>query len=139
MASANQKSSTKKKTGGKSSSGAKKPAEVTQKPPVRREVGGLVLWLLAGKAKRPYLMQSDGVLVAALLKFGVLYGLVVKVICGVASGALLGQKIGQTVVLAPPMLEKLPAMFTWPQLITALIGGAVALPVTAALRRGLKR
>ena len=99
----------------------------------------LVLWLLAGKAKRPFWMQSAGVLVAALLKFGVLYGLVVKVICGVASGALLGQKIGQTVVLAPPMLEKLPAMFTWPQLITALIGGAVALPVTAALRRGLKR
>ena len=47
MASTNQKSSTKKKTGGKSSSGAKKPAEVPQSKPVRREVGGLVLWLLA--------------------------------------------------------------------------------------------
>ena len=97
------------------------------------------LWLLAGKRTKPLWLQSVGVLTAAFLKFGALYLLVVKVICGIASGSLLGQKIGQTVVLAPPMLEKLPAMFTWPQLITALLGGAVAIPVASALRRGLKR
>ena len=99
----------------------------------------LVLWLLAGKGRSSFWLRGAGVLAAAALKFAVLYTLVVKVICGAASGALLGQKVGQTVVLAPPMLEKLPAMFTWPQLITALIGGALALPVAAALGRALKR
>ena len=99
----------------------------------------LVLWLLAGKKDRPLWVRWIAVPASAGVKFAVLYGLVVKLVCGVASGVLLGQKIGQTVVLAPPMLEKLPAMFTWPQLITALIGGAVALPAAAAMRRVLKR
>lgn len=99
----------------------------------------LVLWLLAGKKDRPLWVRWIGVPAAAGVKFAVLYGLVVKLVCGAASGVLLGQKIGQTVVLAPPMLEKLPAMFTWPQLITALIGGAVALPAAEVLRRVLRR
>ena len=32
-----------------------------------------------------------------------------------------------------------PLSFTWPQLVTALLGGAVALPVAAMLRRALKK
>ena len=62
-----------------------------------------------------------------MFKFGVLYLLVVKVICGIASGALLGKKLGDIVVPEPPMLKILPTVFAWPQLFTALIGGAVAL------------
>ena len=76
---------------------------------------------------------------AAAVKFGVLYLLVVKVICGIASGALLGKKLGEVVVLAPPMLEMLPVMFAWPQLFTALIGGAVALLITPVLRKALHK
>ena len=95
-----------------------------------------VLCFLGG-AWRPVWKQAAAVIVAACLKFGVLYLLVVKVICGVASGILLGQKLGQTVVLAPPMLEILPAMFTWPQLITALIGGTVAMAAIPILRKAL--
>lgn len=83
--------------------------------------------------------QPVGLAAAAGAKFLVLYLLVVKVICGVASGALLGKKLGQIVVLAPPMLEMLPAMFAWPQLITALIGGAVALLITPVLKKALKK
>ena len=82
--------------------------------------------------------QPVGLAAAAGAKFLVLYLLVVKVICGIASGALLGKKLGQIVVLAPPMLELLPAMFAWPQLITALIGGAVALLITPVLKKALK-
>lgn len=82
--------------------------------------------------------QPVGLAAAAGAKFLVLYLLVVKVICGVASGELLGKKLGQIVVLAPPMLEMLPAMFAWPQLITALIGGAVALLITPVLKKALK-
>ena len=77
--------------------------------------------------------------VAAGVKFGVLYLLVVKVICGLASGALLGKKLGDIVVLAPPMLKMLPTMFAWPQLFTALIGGAVALLITPVLRKALHK
>jgi uncharacterized membrane protein YeaQ/YmgE (transglycosylase-associated protein family) len=73
------------------------------------------------------------------LSFGVLYLLVVKVICGLASGALLGKKLGEVVVLAPPMLKMLPTMFAWPQLFTALIGGAVALLITPVLRKALHK
>lgn len=99
----------------------------------------LMLWALAGRKNAALWLRCAGVFAGAAVKFGVLYLLVVKVICGVASGALLGQKLGSTVVLAPPMLEKLPAMFTWPQLITALIGGAVAIPVAELLRKAVKR
>ena len=83
--------------------------------------------------------QPVALVAAAGVKFGVLYLLVVKVICGFASSALLGKKIGNVVVLAPPMLKKLPAMFTWPQLFTALIGGAVALLIVPVLKKALKR
>ena len=98
-----------------------------------------LLRLICTKTGRPFWRQPVGLAVAAATKFGVLYLLVVKVICGIASGALLGQKIGSTVVLAPPMLQNLPAMFTWPQLVTALIGGAVALVIAPALNKALHK
>ena len=76
---------------------------------------------------------------AAFAKFGVLYLLVVKVVCGVASGALLGKKLGDIVVLAPPMLKLLPTMFAWPQLFTALIGGIIAFLTVPVLRKVLHK
>ena len=95
----------------------------------------VLLRLLFGKS---LWRQPVALLVAAGAKFGVLHILVVKVICGMASGALLGKKLGTIVVLAPPMLKNLPAMFSWPQLFTALIGGAVALLIIPVLRKALK-
>ena len=99
----------------------------------------VLLRLIAGKSSAPLWRQPAALIAAAGTKFAVLYFLVVKVICGVASGALLGKKLGEIVLLAPPMLEKLPAMFTWPQLFTALIGGALALLMTPALRKALRK
>ena len=96
----------------------------------------LLHWL-AGNKQTAKWKQVGAVGAAALVKFGVLYVLVVKVICGLASGMLLGKKIGQIVVLAPPMLKMLPTMFAWPQLITAVIGGAVALAVVPVLKKAL--
>ena len=98
-----------------------------------------VLGLIAGKSGKPVWRQPVAWLSAAGIKFIVLYLLVVKVICGVASGALLGKKAGEIVLLAPPMLTKLPAMFTWPQLFTALIGGGVALLSAPVLRKALRK
>jgi len=99
----------------------------------------LLLRLFLGKSLLPVWKLPVGLAAAAAAKFGILYVLVVKIICGAASGALLGKKLGQIVVLAPPMLEMLPTMFAWPQLFTALIGGAVALLITPVLRKALRR
>ena len=55
-------------------------------------------------------------------------------ICGVLSERLLTAG-----VLKAPMLKALPATFSWPQLVTALIGGAAALLITPVLRKALHR
>ena len=92
--------------------------------------------LLKVLSARPVWRQLSAVAVAALTKFAVLYVLVVRIICGAASGILLGQKLGQTVLLAPPMLKMLPVMFAWPQLVTALAGGVLALLIYPAVKKG---
>jgi len=99
----------------------------------------VLLKLLVGKTFKPVWRQPLALIAAAVVKFGVLYLLVVKVICGVASGALLGKKLGDIVVLAPPMLKMLPTMFAWPQLVTALAGGTLALLITPVLRKALHK
>ena len=83
--------------------------------------------------------QITALIAAAVVKFGVLYILVVKVVCGVASGALLGKKLGEKVLLAKPMLTMLPTMFAWPQLVTALAGGVLALLITPTLKKALHK
>ena len=99
----------------------------------------MLLRLIAGKTHKPVWRQPVALVAAAGVKFVVLYMLVVKVICGIASGALLGKKLGDIVVLAPPMLEMLPTMFAWPQLFTALIGGGLALLIVPVLRKALHK
>ncbi|MBQ2893509.1 MAG: hypothetical protein IJE24_05175 [Oscillospiraceae bacterium] len=98
----------------------------------------VLLQLLTGEA----LWRKIGALLAAaVVKFSVLYILVVRVICVMLKDDLLGKKIGQTVVLGPKMLEPnmLPLMFSWPQLVTALAGGTLALLITPTLRKALHK
>ena len=99
----------------------------------------VLLRLLMGDSRAKSWRTPIAIGVAAVAKFAVLYLLVVKIICGVAAPELLGQKVGNSVVLAPKMLEMLPTMFTWPQLITAISGGILAMLITPALRKALKR
>ena len=73
-------------------------------------------------------------LVAATAKFAALYAIVVWLICGVFSQGLLASG-----ALKPPMLTALPATFSYPQLITALIGGGIALLIAPTIRKALKR
>lgn len=94
----------------------------------------ILLKLIAGPAGADYLRRIAAWLVAAAAKFAVLWLLVVKIICGLASAPLL-----ESGLLKAPMLEKLPAMFAWPQLITALIGGAIALLIVPLVRKALHR
>ena len=93
-----------------------------------------LLCLITGKNSRNILQRAIGWVVAAFAKFAALYAIVVWLICGVFSEALL-----EAGTLMPPMLKMLPATFSWPQLFTALIGGAVALLIVPVLRKALKR
>ena len=99
----------------------------------------VLLRLVAGKTGKPFWKQPVAVAAAAVAKAGVLYVLVVKIVCGVAAGDLLGQKLGDKVLLAEPMLKMLPTMFSWPQLVTALCGGAIALAIVPGLRKALQK
>ena len=99
----------------------------------------VLLPLICGKTMKPVWKQPIALAAAAVVKFGVLYVLVVTVICDLASNALLGKKLGDIVVLAPPMLKLLSSMFSWPQLFTALIGGGIALLLLPLLRKGIRK
>ena len=94
----------------------------------------VLLRLIAGENSREIGRQIAAWLVAALAKFAALYLIVVKIICGVMASSLLASG-----TLKEPMLKALPATFSWPQLITALIGGGVALLIVPVLRKALQR
>ena len=94
----------------------------------------LLLHLIAGAKAASVVKRIVAWLVAAVAKFATLYVIVVKIICGVMSASLLAAG-----TLKQPMLKALPATFSWPQLITALIGGGVAMLIVPAIRKALKR
>ena len=83
--------------------------------------------LLGGKI-RPVWQQAVSLLVAAAVKFGALYAAVVE---------LLIPLMGST--LKAPQIQTFTVMFSWPQLITALLGGAVALLILPLLRKALQK
>lgn len=94
----------------------------------------ILLSLLADVTGKNKVKQILAWLVAAVAKFAALYIVVVKIICGVMAESLLASG-----TLKEPMLKALPATFSWPQLITALIGGAVALLIVPVLRKALHK
>ena len=94
----------------------------------------VLLSLLADKTGKNILEQIIAWIVSAVAKFAALYAIVVGLICGVLSENLLASG-----ALKAPMLKALPATFSWPQLITALIGGAVALIIVPVLRKALHK
>ena len=94
----------------------------------------LLLYFIAGKDSKKVARQVIAWVSAAVAKFATLYCVVVWLICGVFSEGLLASGI-----LKAPMLKALPATFSWPQLFTALIGGAVALLITPVLRKALRK
>ena len=94
----------------------------------------VMLHFLAGKDSRKIARQILAWLAAAFAKFAALYAIVVWLFCGVFADALLASGL-----LKEPMLKLLPATFSWPQLITALIGGGAALLITPVLRKALHK
>ena len=94
----------------------------------------VLLVLLADKTGKNLVTQIIAWVVAAAAKFATLYVIVVKIICGVMASSLLAAG-----TLKEPMLKALPATFSWPQLFTALIGGAVALVIVPVVRKALHK
>ena len=94
----------------------------------------LLLSVLADKSGKNLVKQGIAWVVSAAAKFVTLYVIVVKIICGVMASSLLASG-----TLKEPMLKALPATFSWPQLFTALIGGAIALLIVPVLKKALHR
>ena len=94
----------------------------------------MLLALLADKSGKNVLKQILAWIAAAAAKFVSLYAIVVLLICGVLREGLLASGL-----MKAPMLKALPVTFSWPQLITALAGGAVALLMTPVLRKALHK
>lgn len=101
-------------------------------------VGNLVfvaVLSLPGLLKKDTLyIRGAAWLVGAAAKFALLYLAVAKIICGVAAAPLLASG-----VLKEKMLTALPATFGVMQLVTALIGGGVALVVYYPLHRAIRK
>ena len=94
----------------------------------------ILLAALADKSGKKIGKQVAAWIAAAAAKFAALYAIVVLLICGVLSESLLAAG-----VMKAPMLKALPATFSWPQLFTALIGGAAALVITPVLQKALHK
>lgn len=93
-----------------------------------------VVLCMAGGGSKQLWKNVIAWLGAALCKFALLYVIVKYGICGVLAEGLMAQGL-----LKAPMLTMLPATFGAAQLVTALIGGAVALLIVPVLKKGLKR
>ena len=94
-------------------------------------VGNLVLVLVLSLLKSKQVWHSVVAwIVAAVAKFGTLYILMVKlVVPALVAGGTIPAKAAATIAV----------QFGWPQLVTALIGGGLALVIVPAVRKALKR
>ncbi len=88
----------------------------------------LAMYLLMGKKNLPIWQCGVSLVVSAALKFITLFILVNKLIV-----PLMGE------MLKPQQIATFGAMFSWPQLVTALIGGTLALLITPILKKALKK
>lgn len=84
-----------------------------------------VLWALTHKHQDDMKWILPGWCTSAICKFLTLYVIVVQFLCRILP-------------LKEAQIATFSAMFSWPQLLTALIGGAVAMFITPRLRRSLR-
>lgn len=84
----------------------------------------LYVVLLHGLYGKAVLRRILAWVVAAVCKFGILYLTVTEFLAA---------------LLPAPKAPQIMAMFSWPQLVTALIGGAVALLVFPPVKKALKK
>ena len=88
----------------------------------------LLLGLISGKHPCPFWQQSAAVVSAAGTKFLVMYLLAVKVICATDHQAF----------IEPAIRKTIPSIFAWPQLVSALTGGFLALILFPVIKKTLQ-
>lgn len=86
----------------------------------------LLLYFLCGKKKIPLWRQATAVGFAALGKSLILYLLVVQLLCHILP-------------LNEKQITTFTAMFSWPQFVTAVIGGSIASLIVPILRKAFRR
>lgn len=86
----------------------------------------LILHFLCFKKDLPIWRQGTRLLCAAGCKFLALYLIVAQLLCRVLP-------------LSEKQIATFTAMFSWPQLLTALLGGCIALLIVPVLRKSLRR
>ncbi len=87
----------------------------------------LILWLFLGRKRQSPWLQAVGLGAAAATKFLTLYTAVIKLVIPLMGDAL-----------KAPQVQTFTAMFSWPQLVTAIIGGTVALLLLPVLHNAIK-
>lgn len=86
----------------------------------------LVYALIYKRLDRAWLRESAAVIAAAVLKFAALYLIVVKLLLPVLG-------------LAEKQVAVMSAMFSWTQLVTALIGGVLGTLVSVPVKKAMKK
>lgn len=93
-------------------------------------VGNIVLVLVYAfvykKLDRAWVRECAAVIAAAVLKFAALYLAVVKLLLPVLG-------------LAEKQVAVMSVMFSWPQLVTALIGGVLGIVVSIPVKKAMKK
>lgn len=90
-----------------------------------------VLYFIVGKNNKfdkiGYIRGYAGCIGASVVKLGVLW-------LGVT-------QIGLSLIpdIKPAQIEKMTAMFTWPQLVTALIGTIIAMSIVPVIKKAIKK
>ncbi len=88
----------------------------------------LVFQFISGKTKGPVWRRLVVLVAAAVAKFLTLYIAVVRILIPV-----MGER------LKAPQIKAFSAMFSWPQLVTALAGGTLALLIVPLLSKTIKK
>lgn len=88
----------------------------------------VILALLGGKKDASFVKMVIGMVIGAVCKFGALYLVVVK-----------GVVVLMASSLKEPQIKTFSTMFSTPQLVTALIGGAVACAIAPLLKKALAK
>ena len=93
-------------------------------------VGNIVFVLVYAfvykKLDRAWVRECAAVIAAAVLKFAALYLVVVKLLLPVLG-------------LAEKQVAVMSVMFSWPQLVTALIGGVLGIVVSIPVKKAMKK
>lgn len=90
-----------------------------------------VLWLFSGKEKafdkKAIIKGYAGAVVSSVAKFAALWLGVTKIALNLVPN------------IKAPQVEKISAMFTWPQLATALIGTVLAITIVPQIKKAIGR